>query len=361
MQADGFPSGVLTTIPVWLPSGVNQQATAASLAHLPSVHGAVAATGPGWSATDGSLVMVLPVHETATAQAGTSLSDVRHAVPPSAMVGGDAVLSVDETHVTYGAFPLMFARRGAGDVPVAGPGTALAGAADQGGPAQRGLGRGDLRDSGPGLAARIRHPRRCGAPRPPEPSTPGSRCCCSASCSASRWTTRSSSSPGCARPTTAPDPPQGGRGGHRAHRQAGDQRSADPGSSPWRPCPRPTIRPCVSSAAAWQRESCWTPPSYACCCCRRLVSLFGRANWWMPGPLGRLLRIPPQAPVPPSEQEPGRCRRLACSHARSGGRRRRRDGRVAALGPAGGGYAVDLAHNGEDGLWGRRACHGSIA
>jgi len=35
-----------------------------------------------------------------------------------------------------------------------------------------------------------------------------------------------------------------------------------------------------------------------------LVSLFGKANWWMPRPLGRLLRIPPQAPLPPGEQEP---------------------------------------------------------
>jgi uncharacterized membrane protein YdfJ with MMPL/SSD domain len=48
MQADGFPSGVLTVIPVWLPSGVNQQATAASLAHLPRLerHGRLAGHGP---------------------------------------------------------------------------------------------------------------------------------------------------------------------------------------------------------------------------------------------------------------------------------------------------------------------------
>jgi RND superfamily putative drug exporter len=109
MRTDGFPSGVLTTIPVWVPSGVSQQATAASLARLPSVHGAVPLTGPSWHASDGSMVMVLPAHETATAQAGTSLSDVRLTVPSQAMVGGDAVLSVDETSVTYGAFPLMFA------------------------------------------------------------------------------------------------------------------------------------------------------------------------------------------------------------------------------------------------------------
>ena len=36
--------------------------------------------------------------------------------------------------------------------------------------------------------------------------------------------------------------------------------------------------------------SCWTRPSCARCWSRRLVALFGRWNWWLPGPLARTLR-----------------------------------------------------------------------
>ncbi len=109
LQADGFPSGTLTTIPVLTPPGVNPAATAASLGQLANVHSAIAPTGGSWQQGGNAVVMVLPTNETGTSHAGTSLADVRHSVPAGALVGGDAAQQVDEVSSVYGAFPLMFA------------------------------------------------------------------------------------------------------------------------------------------------------------------------------------------------------------------------------------------------------------
>ncbi|MCU1686790.1 MAG: MmpL protein [Amycolatopsis sp.] len=108
LEADGFPSGTLTTIPVVVPSAANANSVATSLAGLSSVHGAITAAGPAWQQGGGALVMVLPTTETATAQGGSALNDVRHTVTAGAQVGGDGAQQVDEVNATYGAFPLMF-------------------------------------------------------------------------------------------------------------------------------------------------------------------------------------------------------------------------------------------------------------
>ena len=109
LEKDGFPSGVLTTVPVWLPSAGEASSVAQSFGSLSSVHGAIALTGPSWQQGGSSLVMVLPTNEIATSAGGTSLSDVRRTVPQGAMVGGDGARQVDVASAAYGGFPLMFA------------------------------------------------------------------------------------------------------------------------------------------------------------------------------------------------------------------------------------------------------------
>jgi RND superfamily putative drug exporter len=88
LEADGFPSGTLTPIPVWVPFAGQAQAVAASLSGLSSVRGAVAPAVSAWQRGGSGLVVVLPKQQIGTSDAGTALSDV-----------------VD---YTYGAFPLMF-------------------------------------------------------------------------------------------------------------------------------------------------------------------------------------------------------------------------------------------------------------
>ncbi|HEY3606632.1 MAG TPA: MMPL family transporter [Pseudonocardiaceae bacterium] len=109
LQADGFPIGTLTPIPVWVPSAAQASTVATSIGGLSSVHGAIAPTGPDWRSGGSALVMVLPRFETGTAQAGTSLVDVQHTVPGGVLVGGDDAQNVAQVSATYGAFPLMFA------------------------------------------------------------------------------------------------------------------------------------------------------------------------------------------------------------------------------------------------------------
>jgi RND superfamily putative drug exporter len=106
---DGFPIGTLTPIPVWVPSAGQAPSVATSLGGLSSVHGAIAPTGPAWQTGGSALVMVLPRYETGTAQAGSSLADVQHTVPSGVLVGGDDAQNVAQVSATYGAFPLMFA------------------------------------------------------------------------------------------------------------------------------------------------------------------------------------------------------------------------------------------------------------
>jgi RND superfamily putative drug exporter len=107
LQADGFPSGTMSTIPVWVPDAHAARATAASLSGLSSVRGAIAPPGAEWNSAGSALVMVLPTTETGTTHAGSALHDVRNTAPPGAMVGGEAVQQVDATNITYGAFPLL--------------------------------------------------------------------------------------------------------------------------------------------------------------------------------------------------------------------------------------------------------------
>jgi RND superfamily putative drug exporter len=108
LQADGFPSGVLTTVPVWVPDAANAPAVVASLNTVSSLRGAVTSTDPAWSQGGSALVMAVPQHEVGSSQGGTSLDDIRRTVPQNAMVGGEGAVNIDQVNSTYGSFPLLF-------------------------------------------------------------------------------------------------------------------------------------------------------------------------------------------------------------------------------------------------------------
>jgi RND superfamily putative drug exporter len=109
LQAGGFPTGTLTTVPIFVANAADADAVASSLNGVASLRGAVAPTGPAWQQGGSAMVFAIPQHEVGTAQGGSSLGDIRHTVPPGALVGGEAALKIDETNSTYGAFPVLFA------------------------------------------------------------------------------------------------------------------------------------------------------------------------------------------------------------------------------------------------------------
>jgi len=108
LQVDGFPSGTLTAVPIYLPHAGDAPAVVDSLSTVSSLRGAVTPTDPPWRAGTSAIVIALPHHEVGTADGGTSLADIRQTVPPSAQVGGHAAVGIDEVSTTYGAFPLLF-------------------------------------------------------------------------------------------------------------------------------------------------------------------------------------------------------------------------------------------------------------
>jgi putative drug exporter of the RND superfamily len=107
LQADGFPTGTLTTVPVLVPGG-QAPSVVASLSSVSSLRGALTPTGAAGHRGASSLVLAIPQHEIGTSHGGTSLGDIRQTVPRGAMVGGQQALQLDEVSSTYGAFPLLF-------------------------------------------------------------------------------------------------------------------------------------------------------------------------------------------------------------------------------------------------------------
>ncbi|WP_225101989.1 MMPL family transporter [Streptomyces sp. CoH27] len=110
LQADGFPSGTLTAVPVYVPHAADAPTVVDSLSTVSSLHGAAQATGPAWRAADGSaLVIAIPQTEVGSSHGGTALADIRTVAGHGALAGGDGAQSIDETNATYGSFPLLFA------------------------------------------------------------------------------------------------------------------------------------------------------------------------------------------------------------------------------------------------------------
>ncbi|MFK0022849.1 MMPL family transporter [Streptomyces sp. NPDC090798] len=109
LQHDGFPTGVLTSVPIQLPAGTDPSATAATLRGLPDIHGVLVADTPSWHHPGSSVIMALPKSEIGTAHAGSALSDLRGAVPHNARIGGNLVQSTDVSHIMSSWFPVLFA------------------------------------------------------------------------------------------------------------------------------------------------------------------------------------------------------------------------------------------------------------
>jgi putative drug exporter of the RND superfamily len=109
LTADGFPTGTLTAVPVYVPNGADAPGIAKSLDNLSSVRGAIAPTGAPWRRGGSALVVAIPRTEIGSARAGTALADIRQTAGAAGQVGGDGAVSVDAVNSTYGSFPLLFA------------------------------------------------------------------------------------------------------------------------------------------------------------------------------------------------------------------------------------------------------------
>ncbi|MFG2886729.1 MMPL family transporter [Streptomyces sp. NPDC048297] len=109
LQHDGFPAGVLTSVPIELPAGTDPSATAATLRAVPSVHGVLVADTPAWRHTGSSVIVGLPRTEVGTSHAGTIVADLRAAAPHNALIGGEDVQNTDITHILIHWLPLLLA------------------------------------------------------------------------------------------------------------------------------------------------------------------------------------------------------------------------------------------------------------
>ena len=107
LKADGFPSGTLTTLPIWSPGGAQAQSVAESLGSVSAVHGAITPSGQGWGQPGGSVTLVIPRAEIGTSDGGNALAKIRSAVPSGSLVGGERAQQVDQVSSTYSALPLM--------------------------------------------------------------------------------------------------------------------------------------------------------------------------------------------------------------------------------------------------------------
>jgi RND superfamily putative drug exporter len=109
LQHNGFPTGVLTSVPIELPAGTDPSATAATLRAVPDMHGVLVSNTPAWQHTGSSVIMAIPKTEIGTAHAGPVLTDLRAAAPHNAMIGGEAVQSTDVAHIMSSWFSVLFA------------------------------------------------------------------------------------------------------------------------------------------------------------------------------------------------------------------------------------------------------------
>ncbi len=109
MQHDGFPTGILTPVPVLVPHGQDPASFAAGLRGLPDIHGVLTPTAAAWAHGGTSVVTVLPNTEIGTSAAGPALTEVHAHAPVGALVGGSQVQSADVAHQIGQYFPILLA------------------------------------------------------------------------------------------------------------------------------------------------------------------------------------------------------------------------------------------------------------
>jgi RND superfamily putative drug exporter len=106
----GVPSGVLTPAEVLTSSSGG--AVAAQAARMPGVYAAMAPVTPDYQRDGTALVTVIPVAESSVPAGQTTVSNLERALLPSPHVigiGGDGAALIDFDHAVYGDFPLMLA------------------------------------------------------------------------------------------------------------------------------------------------------------------------------------------------------------------------------------------------------------
>jgi len=106
----GVPSGVLTPAEVLTSAAAGAVATSA--AHVPGVYAAVAPATPDYQRAGTAIVTVIPVAESSVPAGQTTITSLEHALLPSPHVigvGGGGAALIDFNHAVYGDFPLMLA------------------------------------------------------------------------------------------------------------------------------------------------------------------------------------------------------------------------------------------------------------
>jgi RND superfamily putative drug exporter len=112
LTSGGVPSGVITPAEVLTTGPAAAAQVAARAAHLPGVYAAVAPYGPDWAHAGTAMVAVLPAQESSVPAGQAVISTVEHALigsPGVIGVGGDGASLIDFNHAVYGMFPLMLA------------------------------------------------------------------------------------------------------------------------------------------------------------------------------------------------------------------------------------------------------------
>jgi RND superfamily putative drug exporter len=110
LTSGGVPSGIITPAEVLTTGPATAQAVAARAARIPGVYAAVAPAGPDWAQAGTALVAVLPGQESSGPAGQAEVATVEHALvghPGVVGVGGDGASLIDFDHAVYGKFPLM--------------------------------------------------------------------------------------------------------------------------------------------------------------------------------------------------------------------------------------------------------------
>jgi putative drug exporter of the RND superfamily len=109
----GIPSGVITPAEVLVGGGHEAAAAvAAQAARVPGVYAAVAPVTPGYHRAGTAIVTVLPAAESGLPAGQATVAGLEHALlgqPHVIGVGGDGASLIDFDHAVYGDFPLMLA------------------------------------------------------------------------------------------------------------------------------------------------------------------------------------------------------------------------------------------------------------
>jgi RND superfamily putative drug exporter len=110
LTSGGIPSGVITPAEVLTSAHPASVATAA--AGVPGVYAAIAPATPDYRRPGSAIVTVLPVAESSVPAGQATIADLEHALigrPHVVGVGGDGATLIDFDHAVYGDFPLMLA------------------------------------------------------------------------------------------------------------------------------------------------------------------------------------------------------------------------------------------------------------